>query len=529
MTFRIITGDCIEQMAEMPECSVDAIVTDPPYGLRFMGKAWDKFDSDEATRARERAGNHQTPGDPKAAHPTTPRSQGAREAGTYDLRLSGQQGFQREAYSWGMAMLRVLKPGAHLLIFGGTRTYHRLTCALEDAGFEIRDCLAWLYGSGFPKSLDVSKAIDKARDDKPEARDVARFLRDAIAGKFTADQIDARFGWSHTANNYIRLDLGRTPPWDRWLELKELLEFGDDMDAEVWRLNGRKGKPGENWDRREITGPQSGSYGYQDGERWAKEHHPTAPATPDAERWQGWGTALKPAFEPIVLARKPLSERNVASNVQRWGTGALNIDGCRIESTEDDRAASDASMSGNAAWRRAHQNGAATIDVGDGPMVMNPSGRWPANVILDETAAAMLDEQTGELHTGGGVKANIRPMERGSQVPATTVATDFAPNSGGASRFFYVSKVDREERNRGTDRNIHPTVKPVALMQWLCRMVTPPHGTVLDPFLGSGSTGMAALREGFDFIGIEREPEYVEIARARIIGDGPLFNVEEMA
>ena len=422
MTWQLLLGDCIEVMAEMDEASVDAIVTDPPYGLGFMGREWDDL----------------PPGPVVAA-----------------------------------AMLRVLKPGGHLLSFGGTRTYHRLVCALEDAGFEIRDCLAWLYGSGFPKSLDVSKAIDKAAGAEREVYAVQeRTPREPPGATFAQADKAERFVYSH-------------------------------------------------------------------------------PGSPDAERWQGWGTALKPAFEPIVLARKPLAERNVAANVLEHGTGALNVDGTRIPSDDGYEKAWDKPVNVSAHGPVGHLAGPERKIV-DLSGTKPSGGRWPANVLLDPEAAAMLDDQSGER--GGGV---VKPYQRASHDYYSGSWPDSDgggyPDSGGASRFFYTAKTSRSERERGVRdygegepvespgswgsiqewsanppaRNHHPTVKPVDLMQWLCRLVTPPGGTVLDPFTGSGSTGMAALREGFSFIGIEREPEYVEIARARIIGDGPLFAVGE--
>jgi site-specific DNA-methyltransferase (adenine-specific) len=476
VSWRVIEGDCIEVMAELEEASVDAVVTDPPYGLEFMGKEWDRLAGD--WRTDEGRGEHAiVTGRPSGKrgfdrHPPTPRYHAGRTAQAWHA-------------AWATAALRVLKPGGHLLSFGGTRTYHRLACALEDAGFEIRDCLAWLYGSGFPKSLDVSKAIDKAAGAE---REVIGF--------------DASKARPNKENFAKRTD--RQP------------EVGA---AEGWKDNGAT-----------IT----------------------APATPDAERWQGWGTALKPAFEPIVLARKPLSG-TVAENVLQHGTGALNVDGTRIGTTKDVPASP----------RRAPQGpayGELGNDPGDGGGFDPDLGRWPANVILDPEAAAMLDEQSGE-RGGGFAGPGSNGIGPGPVYGSTRESRGFTGgfnDSGGASRFFYTAKTSRAERELGireylpdkdeapllwssgeqspgtfqaegtnrAARNHLPTVKPVDLMQWLCRLVTPPGGLVLDPFVGSGSTGIAALREGFEFIGIEREPEYVAIARVRIVGDAPLFNAE---
>ena len=380
-------GDCREVMAQGEPGSVDAIVTDPPYGLSFMGKGWD----------------HGVPG----------------------------PAFWAEA-------LRVVKPGAHLVAFGGTRTFHRLTCAIEDAGWEIRDCLMWLYGSGFPKSLDVSKAIDRAAGAE---RPVVGMKRKSTASM----------------------------------------------------------APGE--------GPFS-----DDSYEWKPEFPVTGAATDAARQWCGWGTALKPAWEPIILARKPLAG-TVAANVQEHGTGALNVDGCRIKGRKREMKPSGYSRAGRPEWRTPGATGTGReTDV----------GRWPANLVLDEEAAAMLDEQSGELTSGANPGRRGTDKFRGvfHAYPGQRCDPVRGADSGGASRFFYTAKAASGERHYA-GKNTHPTVKPVDLMQWLCRLVTPPNGLILDPFCGSGSTGVAALAEGFRFIGIEIDPAYVELARRRIAG--PLF------
>ncbi len=344
---KLLHGDCLEELKKLDADSIDAIVTDPPYGLSFMGKKWDH---------------------------SVPSVEVWREA------------------------LRVLKPGGHMLVACGTRTQHRMVVNIEDAGFEIRDVITWLYGQGFPKSLDISKAIDKAAGAE---RSVT-----GIAGK-----------------------------------------SGSKRNAIV----------------RDFTGG---------------EYHSTAPATDAAKKWQGFGTALKPACEFWTLARKPLSEKNVAANVLKWGTGGLNIDGSRIEAA--DQVVLDAAvkrMTGNSV-----RSGGATDNFISGSTTIQPKsaqGRFPANLVLDEDAGAALDEQSGASN----------------------------------SRFFYCAKVSSRERGEG---NKHPTVKPIKLMRYLCKLVTPPNGIVLDPFMGSGSTGVAAIQEGFQFVGIEREAEYIEIAAKRI-------------
>lgn len=365
-------GDCLDVLRTMPDNSVDSIVTDPPYGLSFMGKRWD----------------YDVPG----------------------------------VEIWAEC-LRVLKPGGHLLSFAGTRTHHRMAVRIEDAGFQIRDMVAWVYGSGFPKSLDVSKAIDKAAGAERE-----------VVGKDTK----------------ARSTTGASA----------LPTIGGETVYKTWDI--------------------------------------TAPATDEAKQWEGWGTALKPAFEPITLARKPFAG-TVAQNVLEYGAGALNIDGCRVAAEP---------------WKRPGSNAIGGIygDFKHDAPRSNDMGRWPANLIHDGS-----DEVVGlfpQTTSGGGDKHGRKP----STFCASTdwqafKGTSNGGDTGSAARFFYCAKASKADR--GAD-NRHPTVKPADLMRYLCRLITPPGGIVLDPFAGSGSTGKAAALEGFGFIGIEREAEYVEIARARI-------------
>jgi DNA modification methylase len=546
-------GDCRDIMRTLPDNSVDAIVSDPPYGLAFMGKEWD----------------HGVPG----------------------------------VEFWTEA-LRVAKPGAHLVAFGGTRTFHRLAVAIEDAGWEVRDCLSWLYGSGFPKSLDVGKAIDKQRNDLDDVVQVTlhiaqragelgvsrRMLNQAIIG---ADN-DAGSAQSWTTITTDGAHKPRVPTWDQWLKLKPLLQLSDEMDAEVWRLNGRKGQPGEAFAEREVVGKD----GRSANESWlgtAKrgengfgigEWHITRPATDAAKQWDGWGTALKPAWEPIVLARKPLVG-TVAANVTQYGTGGINVDGCRIGDTVETWPKTRARPTNP---RDLHHDytGSETRTVQTGDV---PSGRWPANVCLDEDAAALFPESrfffvaregqcdnvndatptsspadnqadsaqglASQSHNqekcGVGLAStpdcdcstqrhshalNAEPMDSiattqttptccescGSALPVTEESTSQASAERvegvnvrvSETRFLYSPKASRREREAGDVKNVHPTVKPIALMRWLCRLVTPPNGLVLDPFNGSGSTGCAAVLEGFRYLGAELDAEYVEIARKRI-------------
>ena len=382
----VIHGDCIEMMNAMPPESVDAIVTDPPYGLGFMGKKWD------------------------------------------DLPPSRE---------WAEACYRVLKPGGHIAAFGGTRTWHRLAVAIEDAGFEMRDSLAWLYGSGFPKSHDVSKAVDK------------------LAGA-EREKIPATGGLHNNAR----------------------------LNDDGWAKIGDAGA-------------------LQDGPE---------PVTPEAVKWDGWGTALKPAFEPIVLARKPLAEKTVARNVLAHGTGAINIDACRIDATgrplRESRSEASVSTFGDGL------NGSKAVGSTD-------QGRWPANVLLDHHAAAWVDEQSGDrpssgVYEGDGSRdpGDHATGFRGGNRPSAMYA-----DKGGASRFFYSAKAPKSERPN-VDGVQHPTVKPLAIMRWLLRLVTPPGGTVLDPFAGSGATIEAAIIEGFSPIGIELEAEYLPLIQHRIDRQG---------
>jgi site-specific DNA-methyltransferase (adenine-specific) len=413
-------GDCLEILRGMPDASVDSIVTDPPYGLSFMGKRWD-----------------------------------------YDV---PSEEIWREC-------LRVLKPGGHLLAFAGTRTQHRMAARIEDAGFEIRDMIAWVYGSGFPKSLDVSKAIDKA----------AGANREVVGSKI------GQPGYSLT-----------------------------------------DGKGG-------LYGGGFGANGTGDG-----ECRITAPATPNARQWQGWGTALKPALEPITVARKPLAG-TVAANVLEHGTGALNVDGCRVESNGDKlgggRVSTD-TEGWDRPWKHDPNAVAACRERGEAAVAKAESqGRWPANLIHDGS------DEINFVFSGGASDS--------STLPDLNRQVSVGGRSSSPARFFYCAKASKADRDEGCEgmeerasssmsgrracddvdwkadndvtgrfvtqrRNHHPTVKPTALMRYLCRLVTPPGGTVLDPFMGSGSTGKAAVLDGFNFIGIEREAEYVEIAKARI-------------
>lgn len=437
----VYPGDCCEVLATLPEASVDSVVCDPPYGLQFMGREWDKLWRN-ATNA-DQAYVEKTDGQ------LTSR---ARKLPDY----SAAKPIQMQAFheQWGREVFRVLKPGGHLVAFSGTRTYHRMVCAIEDAGFEIRDQIGWAYGSGFPKSHDVSKAIDKAAGAERQILTVPR-------------------RWAGRDPNGTALGLMNDDAW----------EAKPDALLSV-----------------------------------------TAPATEAAKQWAGWGTALKPAWEPIVLARKPLAG-TVAENVTRYGTGALNIDGCRVPADGGSPSMlrrDVARKTGNAPGRPGEYGhtikSRITRERYMEERAGEASGRWPANLVHDgseEVLAAFPETQSG---TGNKNVAN-----RGNGV---TIGNGLGAgngdgvggDSGSAARFFYCAKASADDRLGSK----HPTVKPLDLMQWLVRMVTPPNGVVLDPFAGTGTTGEAAWREGMQAILIEREPEYVADIELRMsVADNP--------
>lgn len=509
----IFHGDCLKVLRALDNDSVDSIVTDPPYGLEFMGREWDSFKPSSA-RLRTRVDGRTNPAEGKSIT-TTPEAY-----------VAGQP-FQLWCQQWATECLRVLKPGGHLVSFGGSRTWHRLASAVEDAGFEIRDSIAWLYGSGFPKSLDVSKAIDKARTEDHAPVDAVRaWLNERrLEAGLSHDAVNKHFG--HASNgggsssawttNPSRREL---PTWEQWIALKSLFGFGDDMDGEVRRLNGRKGTPGEAWETAEVLATDtrynepSGVVSIGQGDRTPVDRQIKAANSEASQQWQGWGTALKPAFEPIVVGRKPI-KGTVAANVLEHGTGALNIDACRVEGVPDAPGTTPATVNGNGVTHGAMTRIAYNV----------PTGRWPTNVVLDESQAAELDKQSGTSKGGrGGVR--LRPastdlgvMNDDGWTPKEVLQPSYG-DSGGASRFFpvfkYQAKAPAKERPKDADGKGHPTVKPLEFMRWLVKLVTPPGGTVLEPFAGSGTTVEAALLEGFKCFAIEREPDYLPMIVQRI-------------
>lgn len=466
----IIHGDSIEVLRTLEPESVDAVVTDPPYGL---GNTSPKHVA-ECLRAWS-AGETWQP--------------------------SGRGFMGREWDAWvpppelWREVLRVLKPGGHALIFAGSRTQDLMSVSLRLAGFEVRDVIMWLYGSGFPKSLNVSKAIDKQRDDQSEVYEVTSWIRATRDARgLTNRMINERFGVGDMARHWTDVPPNgkqpSVPPLDQVPKLLDVLgvqwsEVPPRVQHLLVELNLRKGQPAPTWFEREVIGEHKRDMGgigagASDARRMGVDRRITASATDEARKWEGWGTALKPAYEPVILARKPLSG-TVARSVLEHGTGAINIDASRV------------------------------------------GGRFPANLMMDEHAASQLDAQSGERRSGA------RKPGLYAQRDATTYGQyngaelgELKASRGGASRFFYSPKASKAEREAGLEgrdtkrANTHPTVKPIELMRYLVRMVTPPDGTVLDPFAGSGSTLCAAALEGFKHIGVEREEEYVTIARARV-------------
>ncbi|MFF7838830.1 DNA-methyltransferase [Streptomyces ossamyceticus] len=456
-------ADALDHLRTLPDASVAAIVTDPPYELGFLGQAWDA------------------------------------------------SGIAYSVELWAEC-LRVLKPGGHLAAFGATRTYHRMAVAVEDAGFEIRDSLHWLYGTGFPKGQDVGKLIDRRRDDHPARRRfTAEFaaLRDSAG--WTNPQIDALFGFNGMAQHWTtQTRTAAVPTVEQWERLKAEMRFEAPAGLEdlVHELNGRKNAPGEAWEDREVISKGHRSRGGSGvfPQLQSDTFDVTAPATAQAARWDGWNTSLKPGHEPIVLARKPL-EATVASNVLAHGTGAMNTAACKTPP------------------------GA-------------PEGRWPTNVLLSHARAvdadgwivdgcagdciegcpvAELDRQSGLLTSGANPRRRNADKFRdvyGDFKGQTACKPIRGADSGGASRFYpvfrYQAKAPTSERPRLPDGTVHPTVKPVALMRWLVRLLTPPGGLVLDPFAGTGTTLEAARLEGFDSMGIEEKATYAELCRLRL-------------
>ncbi len=501
-TNQILQGDCIEEMKKLPENSIDAIITDPPYGLEFMGKEWDKF-----KEGKNIAGG--TTGKDTPFGRSKPLNSVYQY--TNEQKLTMQYFFEE----WATQCLRVLKPGGFLLSLGGTRTYHRLVCGIEDAGFEIRDTIMWLYGSGFPKSLNIGKQMEKLQNADYEM--VSKLI---LTGGKSDGEIAKYCKVSSALVRFWRLN-ERSIRRNEWIKLAELLKI-EPKDYFIDAERDITGKDGRGELKEDMFFTQDNKKAFESGKSigYGKWDLKDKPATPEAKEWEGWGTALKPACEPIVVARKPLSEKNVALNVLKWGTGGINIDECRIGTGENLGREQKAGP-------LPPEYGFNQNSMGNRFVLGNPQGRFPANIILDEEAGKMLpddieeyDEFKQQTLFGG-----ILELENKS-----------------ASRFFYCAKASKSERNLGCDelgekhidiqqphnskdleerykmtsKNNHPTVKPIKLMEYLIKLVSCKGAIVLDPFLGSGTTAIACLKQNRKFIGIEKEEEYVKIANARI-------------
>lgn len=419
---QLCCGDSIHFLRDQPDDRYDSIVTDPPYALVSRNAVYDFKQHGQKRRT----------------------SGGGFMGKAWD---TGETAFSTEFWQ---QCLRVLKPGGHVVAFSGTRTYHRMACAIEDAGFEIRDQIGWCFGSGFPKSHDVSKGIDRA----------AGMARPVVS---------------------------EGSPVKRMIP-------GADQNKDGWiKDNGREYIP-------TIT----------------------APASVESADWAGWGTALKPAWEPICLARKPLSEKTVAANVLKWGTGAINVDGCRVVTSDKlgggGEKAETAGQFTNEGWRRPWMDDpeaseAFAAKVRANVIKSETLGRWPANIIHDgseEVIAAFPETKSGDL-SHGHASGNTFGVGNNDKKPIE-IAENYGGDAGSAARFFYTAKADSDDRLGSK----HPTVKPVDLMQWLVRLVTPKGGLVLDPFAGTGTTAEACFREGMRCMMVERETEYQADIRRRM-------------
>lgn len=494
-SYTVHIGNNLDILPTLEDNSVDSIVTDPPYELGFMGKKWDST------------------------------------------------GIAYNSDLW-RECLRVLKPGGHLLSFGGSRTWHRIAVAIEDAGFEVRDSIAWLYGSGFPKSLDISKAIDKSDAAEARRKRDLEFTAWIRSTGLTSSQID-KITESNMGGHYTT---AASQPAVATAELFDKLRpYLPEVPDHIEKMVAERTIESQNFKNREVIGQKTFVRNTQSWEASGgmlaageKEINETLPATPEAQQWEGWGTALKPAFEPVIVARKPLIG-TVAENVLTYGTGGLNIDGSRIGTREKDESG----------WAKTGSKASDNVALGKQydrePISEVGLGRWPANVILDEHTAELLDEQSGiskPKPKRQGQRGGKQHFDGGwDKASIGTWPEDFG---GGASRFFYVAKASKRDRNEGleeledtqalfasdsnlhlngdgtprnkesTTKNFHPTVKPTDLMRYLIKLVTPPNGIVLDPFTGSGSTGKAAILEGFRFIGIEMTEDYIPIIEGRL-------------
>lgn len=496
MTVQVLHGDCLEVLRGLEDNSVDAVVTDPPYGL-------------SNTKPAQVA-------DVLAAWVTG-------DTGAVPAKKGGFMGKDWDSFVPPPAVweecLRVLKPGGHMAVFAGARTQDLMGLSIRLAGFEIRDTLGWVYGSGFPKSMDVSKAIDKGQGKNRQRQ--LEFTEWMRSTGITVKQISEATGTATMGGHY--LDTSSQPAIataDLFDKLRPLLP---EVPERIERLVAeRTGIEWTDYVKREVVGSstngiaggtgehagESGAYGFR------KEFNLTTSASDAAKRWDGWGTALKPAIEPIILARKPLVG-TVASNVLAYGVGGLNIDASRVSTDEDTGRAQGTDIKGG--------NFVHGTVKSDYVSQSHAGGRFPANVLLDEHAAAEMDKQSGNVK---GAVSNGRKSVQGiyqDGIGGAEQSPGYA-DSGGASRFFPVFKYQAKapkkerpviEREDGTKIQ-HPTVKPLALLDWLVTLITPPGGTILDPFAGTGTTLEAARNKNFSAIGIEREADYVALINKRL-------------
>ena len=567
---KLLVGDCLERLKELPDNSVDSVVTDPPYGLEFMGKEWDAPWKDSAAYVGRGGVGTTDQGDKSGWSRYTLDRPQAYVAGA---------AFQQWCELWAAECLRVLKPGGHMLAFGGTRTYHRMACAIEDAGFEIRDSIHWTYGSGFPKSLNAFKNIKEqlcpSHESAPHAALVspwhpvaspeakapiavalARTLQGDVpvlltrTGEAGDSPAMTATSWSElTATTSSNTDTSWRNIWDAlcdptststtstttaattaWQTCNSLTSQNTPDSTTPGRADPNDGCK---CSAATVATPSSAA-----SLKCSAIRIPTAPASAiglGADYLAGTGTAAKPSHEPIVVARKPFTG-TVAANVLEHGTGALNIDGCRVG--EADGFGGGAKASG----------GFVDGYTGGDGFVASAKGRWPANTVLTHAAdcdpdgapavgcpCAEMDKQSGVSRDGVAVRRNgstSEPRPSSWDKPRIPQPDMGYGGEGGASRFFqqtqwsdewdgpvfiYQAKASKKERNAGLDKNHHPTVKPVALMRYLVRLVTPPGGKVLDPFMGSGTTAVAATLEGFDWVGVELTDEYVDLIKGRVV------------
>lgn len=501
-------GKALDVLPEIPDGSIDAVVCDPPYALANLHP---NVVIDALTRwlAGDRA--------------YIPSGRGGFMGASWDE-------FVPPPAAWDEC-LRVLKPGGHLLAFAAPRTQDLMGMSIRIAGFEIRDSINWLFGNGFPKGQDITKSIDRRRDDRNEVLQVTAWLAGARdkAG-WTNKRIDALFGTSGMSGLWTTQGVAAIiPKPEQWKRIRDAIGFDDaEILPLVQRLNARKGEIGEAWAQREVVGHANRvrrESSVQIATLSEGAYNITAPATEQAQKWQGWNTSLKPAHEPIIVARKSTGFNTTVANVLEHGTGAMNVDACRVEAGQDyrDKCASVVGLASN-------RNGATLGEwVGARGDSANEAGRWPTNVALahgsgcaeecaDNCPVAELDLQTGNRRAGAhpGRRAGIGYGSSATGTSGTRVDLD----SGGASRFFpvfrYEPKAPASERPRLDDGTVHTTVKPLDLMRWLVRLVTPPGGTVLDPFAGSGTTLEACVVEGFHGIGIEQHQPYADLCVKRL-------------